>query len=61
MNQGEHVAVYEDPLTEETFEGTVKLLTKVEEVIVQQGKLEHWKVRFVKDGYITTRVIKVLE
>lgn len=57
MKEGEHVAIYEDPLTEKKFEGTAKLLIKLEET--PSGKLEHWKVKFIDDGYVTTRVIKV--
>lgn len=59
MKEGDHVAVYEDPLTEKKFEGTVKLLAKIDVKTIYQGKLEHWKVKFLEDGYITTRVIKV--
>lgn len=59
MNPGQQIMVYEDPLTEKIFEGTAKLLTKLEERPIHGGKLEHWKVRFIDDRYITTRVVRV--
>jgi len=53
--KGDIVMVYEDPITEQKPEGKAKLLAFVNNF----GELENWEVKFLDDGTVTTRAIKV--
>lgn len=55
MKTGDIVMVYEDPITEQKPESKVKLL----KLITSDGYLEHWEVKFLDDGMVTQRNIKV--
>lgn len=54
MKRNQIVMIYEDPITRQKREGKAKLLRLVR-ADVGDG-LELWEVRFVDDGYTTTRL-----
>jgi len=55
MKKGDIVMVYENPITQEKPEGEAELVQR----LVGYGILEHWEVKFLATGEVTTRNIKV--
>lgn len=55
MKQGQIVMIYKDPITQKKREGKAKLLARIQ---ARDAGLTTWKVRFIKDGLITTREVK---
>ena len=58
MKKGDIVKIYEDPITETRLEGKAKLILFIQNLHVN---VEYWKVKFISDGFITTRSIKIKE
>lgn len=54
MESGQHIMIYEDPITCKKPEGEAKLLRKK----WTKGELERWKVKFVADNFVCERFIK---
>lgn len=55
--KGQTVMIYEEPLTETKPEGKAKLIKLVSKENI--GGTETWEVKFLSDGFKTTRKIKV--
>lgn len=55
MEKGQVVMIYKDPITQKKREGKAKLLSLIQ---VRGDGLATWKVRFIKDGFMTTREVK---
>ena len=56
MKKGDIVEIYEWPLTEAKPEGKAKLISLIREANVG---LELWQVKFLSDGDVVSRAIKV--
>gem|GEM_PF-2599835 len=56
MKKGDVVKIYEQPLTETKFEGEAKLISFIKYLNVD---VELWRVKFIDDGQIVSRAIKV--
>jgi len=56
MQKGDIVMIYEDPITEQKPEGKAKLLKLI---LGSTYELETWQVKFLNDGVVTARHIKV--
>ena len=57
MKKGDVVKVYEQPLSETKFEGEAKLIS-----FIKRGDIiELWRVKFICDGQVVTRAIKIKE
>jgi len=58
MKKGDIVKIFEKPLSEEGYEGSAKLIKKIGNIDVYNGReLERWEVEFVSDGFICERLI----
>ncbi len=60
LRAGQHVQIFEDPITMRKFEGEAVLVKRRgdnSETPGTESFLERWKVRFVSDDYITERDI----
>ena len=58
MKKGDTIIIYEDPLTQKIEEGKARLLSKIKSGL-NTGDMEYWKVKFLSDGFITDRRIKI--
>jgi hypothetical protein len=59
MQRGDEVTIYIDPVTQNSVEGRAKLRR---EIRPDEGDgLAMWEVKFLDDGYIALRTIKVSE
>lgn len=57
MKKGQIVIIYEDPITCQRREGEAKLVSQMRG---DTGDgLELWEVKFINDGYETTRTVNV--
>jgi len=56
MKKDDIVEIYEQPLTETKLEGKAKLISLIRGLNVG---IELWRVKFLSDGYICNRAIKV--
>ena len=58
MKKGNIVKIYEQPLSETTFEGEARLISFIQEL---NTGVEYWKVKFTDDygGDVVSRAIKV--
>ena len=56
MKKGDIVEIYEQPLTETKPEGKAKFISFLG---VLAGGVEHWRVKFLSDGMVVYRFIKV--
>ena len=55
MKKGDIVKIYEQPLTETKYEGEAKLVS-----FIKRGNIiELWRVKFICDGQIVSRAIKI--
>jgi len=62
MKKGDIVMVYQDSVTEQKPEGKAELLKllSLDGQLDENSILETWKVKFIDDGMVTTRSIKVI-
>lgn len=59
MKKGQTVTIYEDPITCQKAEGKARLIELVRQ---DEGDgLTMWRVKFVDDGFETTRTIKAVQ
>jgi len=58
MKKGDVVKIYEQPLTKTKLEGKAKLLSFIR---LSNVGVELWRVKFISDGAIVNRAIKVKE
>ena len=56
MKKGDIVEIYEQPLTETKSEGEAKVISFIRQLHVE---VEFWRVKFISDGAIVSRAIKV--
>jgi len=56
MKKGDIVEIYEQPLTETKGEGEAKLIYFISKLATN---VELWKVKFIIDGQVCSRAIKV--
>ena len=56
MKKGDIVKIYEQSLTETDFEGEAKLISFIKQLDID---VELWKVKFICDGQITSRAIRI--
>jgi len=56
MKKGDVVMIYWDPITEQKPEGKAKLL----KLLDSAGGVQYWKVKFLADGMVTERTIKIM-
>jgi hypothetical protein len=58
MKKGDIAKIYRMPLTHKDYEGTAKLLRRIESIDFCRGiLLERWEVEFESDGFICERLI----
>lgn len=60
MRKGDVVKIYEQPLTETKYEGKAKLISFIKQLnsAVNYG-VELWRVKFIEDGQVVSRAIKI--
>lgn len=58
MKKGDIVSIYERPLSETKYEGEAKLISFIQ-VLNEHLRLELWRVKFIGDGMIVNRAIKI--
>jgi len=56
MKKGDIVQVYEQPLTQTKPEGEAKLVSFIQKL---NTRVELWRVKFIEDGQIVSRAIKI--
>ena len=57
MKKGDVVSIYEQPLTETKYEGEARLIS-----FIKRGNIiELWRVKFIDDGQVVSRAIKIKE
>lgn len=57
MKKGDVVEIYKDPMTMMKLEGKAKLLSFIKPI--PDFGLEYWRVKFLSDGMIVDRTVKV--
>ena len=59
MKRGDKITIYQDPITEQDFEGIAFLITPLSfnEGCFDGRKLERWLVKFASDLYVCERTI----
>lgn len=58
LTKGEIVTIYEDPITQQKFEGKAKLLKKIPSNRDCE-EMENWKVKFISDDFVAERLINI--
>jgi len=56
MKRGDIIQVYEQPLTQTKPEGEAKLVSFIQKL---NTGVELWRVKFIEDGQIVSRAIKI--
>ncbi len=63
MKKGDTVTIYADPLTKRNVEGKAILQKRLDndDEFYEGDSIQRWQVKFIDNGFITERTIRVSE